>query len=145
MRVSDILRQKGAEVATIDADCSIAEAAQVLSVRNLGALIVAADGAHIDGIVSERDVVRHLAEHGAEGLTATVAQVMTVEVLTCRRGDPIDHLMAVMTERRVRHLPVVDDAGGLAGIVSIGDVVKRRVEELETENDHLHDYLQSGR
>jgi len=145
MRVSDILRQKGAEVATIDADCSIAEAAEVLSVRNLGALVIAADGTHIDGIISERDVVRHLAEHGPEGLASTVAVVMTTEVLTCRRSDPIDHLMAVMTDRRVRHLPVVDDAGGLAGLVSIGDVVKRRVEELETENDHLHDYLQSGR
>jgi len=145
MRVSDILRQKGAEVATIDADCSLAEAAQVLSVRNLGALVIAADGCHIDGIVSERDIVRHLAEHGPDGFADPVSRVMTVDVLTCRRGDPIDHLMAVMTDRRVRHLPVLDDSGNLDGLVSIGDVVKRRVEELEIENDHLHDYLQSGR
>lgn len=145
MRVSDILRQKGAEVATVRRDESIAEAAQVLAVRKIGALVVADDGSKIDGIISERDVVRHLAERGADALLSSIGDVMTSDVVTCHRTDAVDQLMSVMTERRIRHLPVIDDDGHLAGLVSIGDVVKRRVEQLVGETRHMQDYLQTGR
>lgn len=144
MRVADILRQKGDDVATIAPSATLAEAAQVLSVRRIGALVVSVDGARIEGILSERDIVRQLAEWGAAALGTSVAEAMTVEVRTCATSDSVDELMAVMTEHRIRHLPVaVDDQ--LAGLVSIGDVVKRRVEQLETETQQLTEYIQTGR
>ena len=107
--------------------------------------MVSDDGRHIDGIVSERDVVRALAAHGASALGRTVASAMSADVVTCAAGDSVEELMVSMTERRIRHLPVVDDEGLLAGIISIGDVVKARLGQLETENQALFDYIHQGR
>jgi len=144
MRVSGILASKGSTVATIAPRASVAEAADELRRHGIGALVVSSDGRSIDGIISERDIVLRLAEAGADVLSQPVADVMTSEVQTCSMDDTCDELMRVMTEQRTRHLPVVAD-GGLAGIVSIGDVVKRRVNELEDETRHLHDYIVTGR
>ncbi|MBK6669806.1 MAG: CBS domain-containing protein [Microthrixaceae bacterium] len=144
MRVSDLIRGKGDWVATIPPDTLVAEAVAALSDRGIGALVVSSDGSTILGIVSERDVVRSLAERGPVALDATVAQIMTTEVRTCVREDGIGRLMAQMTEHRIRHLPVVEN-GALRGLVSIGDVVKGRLSELEAETQHLTDYISSGR
>src|SRR5690606_34283380 len=124
MRVSDILRGKGSEVATIRPTATVAELIGELGRHNIGAMVVAGpDG--MAGIVSERDVVRRLDEVGAALLDRSVEQIMTVDVATCDPDDKVDRLNAIMTERRIRHLPVVR-AGELVGIVSIGDVVKVR-------------------
>ncbi len=144
MRVSGILADKGDDVATITSTATLADAAAQLRERGVGALVVSADGRGIDGIVSERDVVLRLAADGADALTTPVEQVMTREVRTCAPDDSAEDLMRQMTEHRARHLPVVVD-GTLCGIVSIGDVVKWRVTELEDETRHLHDYITTGR
>jgi CBS domain-containing protein len=144
MNVDTILTSKGSDVATIDQGASLADAVHRLRDLGIGALVVSADGHHIDGIVSERDVVRALADHGASALGRTVATVMSRAVVTCRCDDSVDALMASMTERRHRHLPVVDDDAVMLGIISIGDVVKARVGELQTENEALTDYIHQG-
>ena len=144
MRVTDILRHKGGAVATVAPFATIEEAARVLGERRIGALVVSDDGETVAGILSERDVVAHLAAVGREGLDSTVAAVMTQNVQTCGPQDSIEQLMRTMTSGRFRHLPVVID-GKLSGIVSIGDLVARRLDELETETGRLHDYIQTGR
>lgn len=144
MRVSGILASKGNAVATIAPTARVAEAADQLRLHGVGALVVSADGSRIDGIVSERDVVRHLAERGAHVLDEPVAELMTADVRTCSPDDHVEDLMRRMTELRARHLPVVVD-GRLTGIISIGDVVKWRVTELEDEARKLHDYITTGR
>ena len=144
MRVSGILASKGSSVATIAPQASVAEAADELRRQGIGALVVSRDGASIDGIISERDVVYRVAESGRQVLDQPVASIMSTEVRTCAPDDTCDELMRVMTEERTRHLPVSVD-GKLSGIVSIGDVVKRRVTELEDETRHLHDYIVTGR
>lgn len=144
MRVSGILASKGSTVATITPGTTIAEAAEELRLRSVGALVVSLDGSGIQGIVSERDLVRRLAERGAHALEESVDEIMTADVRTCAPDDHVDDLMGWMTEHRVRHLPVIED-GGLAGIISIGDVVKWRVTELEDETKKLHDYITTGR
>lgn len=144
MQIGTILATKGSDVLVIGGSATVLEASRQLASGGVGALVVSADGTTIDGIVSERDIARVVAHRGAEGLEATVDAVMTSDVTTCSLDDTIDHLMAVMTERRIRHLPVVVD-GALAGIVSIGDVVKHRLSELETEAQTLHDYITTGR
>lgn len=143
MHVHHILKVKGAAVATIAPDATLTEATASLRDHGVGALVVSRDGATIDGIVSERDVVRALAAHGASTLGHDVASAMSRSVTTCHGDDTIDQMMAMMTERRIRHVPVVDDDGHLAGIISIGDVVKARVGQLELENNQLHDYIQA--
>lgn len=143
MHVHHILKVKGAAVATIAPDATLTEATASLRDHGVGALVVSRDGATIDGIVSERDVVRALAAHGASTLGHDVASAMSRSVTTCHGHDTIDQMMAMMTERRIRHVPVVDDDGHLAGIISIGDVVKARVGQLELENNQLHDYIQA--
>lgn len=145
MNVQSILGSKGSAVVTITSASSLADAVRTLRDAGVGALIVSNDGTHIDGIVSERDVVRALANHGASVLGRQVSSVMSPDVVTCRTGDSVDSLMQAMTERRIRHLPVVDDGGVLGGIVSIGDVVKSRLGQLESENQHLVDYISHGR
>ena len=142
MNVQAILSSKGDEVATITPEATLAEASAALRDHGVGALVVSADGRHIEGIVSERDVVRALAAHGGSTLGRTVSSCMSPQVVTCSRGESIEHLMGLMTDRRIRHLPVVDEAGLLGGIISIGDVVKARLGELERENSHLHEYIQ---
>ena len=136
---------KGTDVATINQSASLADAAAQLRDRGIGALVVSDDGVHIGGSVSERDIVRALAAHGAGALGRTVGSAMSTDVVTCRCEDSVHALMASMTERRIRHLPVVTDAEELAGIISIGDVVKARLAELEDENQALFQYISQGR
>jgi CBS domain-containing protein len=143
MHVHHILSAKGTDVATIVPGASLADATASLRDHGVGALVVCGDDRRIAGIVSERDVVRALASHGSSTLGRDVASVMSRQVTTCRADDTIDSLMELMTEQRIRHLPVVDGDGALAGIISIGDVVKARVGQLETENNQLHDYIQA--
>jgi CBS domain-containing protein len=145
MLVQSILTTKGSDVVTIVESVSLADAAATLRDHGIGALVVSNDGRHIDGIVSERDVVRALANHGATVMGRAVSTVMSRDVVTCRSGDAIEALMLAMTERRIRHVPVVDDAGELTGLVSIGDVVKNRLGQLQVENEQLHEYITQGR
>jgi len=143
VHVHSVLKVKGTAVATIAPEASLADATASLRDHGVGALVVSRDGSTIDGIISERDVVRALAAHGASTLGHLVSSAMSATVSTCRGDDTIDQMMAMMSERRIRHLPVVDDDGELAGIISIGDVVKARVGQLEHENNQLHDYIQA--
>ena len=142
MRIADVLRNKGAAVATISPDTSVTELLAGMAQRNIGAMVVMGpDG--LVGIVSERDVVRRLNERGAELLGMPVSEIMTSVVVTCAPSDAIDTLSALMTENRVRHVPVIAN-GQLAGIVSIGDVVKTRMEELKAEQEQLQTYITQG-
>jgi CBS domain-containing protein len=143
MRIADVLRNKGASVATITPETSVAGLLTELTVHNIGAMVVVSpDG--LVGIVSERDVVRKLHELGNDILYRPVSDIMTTLVVTCTPDDSVDHLNRVMTENRVRHVPVVVN-GRLAGIVSIGDVVKTRMEELEAQQEQLQAYITQGR
>ncbi len=142
MQISQLLRHKGREVATIEASASVRSALGLLAELGIGALVVSSDGRRIDGIVSERDVARALHRHGAQVLTEPVSAVMTAEVKVCAPDTGVDSLARTMTEYRVRHVPVVAD-GALIGIVSIGDVVKARLDELEEERRQLVDYIQT--
>ncbi|GGS52788.1 signal transduction protein [Actinokineospora fastidiosa] len=140
MRISDVLRSKGSTVATVDPGLTVAGMLAELARHNVGALVVV-DGDTVVGIVSERDVVRGLAERGGGLLDVPVAEIMTAEVFTCEPGDTVDSLAGVMTERRIRHMPVLS-GGALVGIVSIGDVVKSRISQLESDRDQLTSYIQ---
>jgi CBS domain-containing protein len=144
MLVRSILQRKGADVVTIDDDATVGEAARTLAKHGIGALVIASDEQGVRGILSERDIVRGLATQGLAVLDAPVGNLMTTVVATCSPDDGLDLLMATMTDQRVRHLPVLED-GRLAGIVSIGDVVKYRVDELQVEAQTLHDYIETGR
>ena len=140
MRINDVLRGKPRQdVVTINPDASVRDLVGMLAEHNVGALIVSVDGTSVDGIVSERDVVRHLLD-SEDVLAATVGSIMTSSVHTCEGTTLVDELMQVMTEHRVRHVPVLTD-GRLTGIISIGDVVKSRIGELEFERDQLDNYL----
>jgi len=132
MRVNDVLRAKGSAVVTIAPGRSVRELLALLADRGIGAVVVSSDGEHVEGIVSERDVVRRLHAGGDGVLEGPVTAIMTSEVRTCGPQDHLDELMAAMTEGRVRHLPVVED-GRMIGIVSIGDVVKARITEISAE------------
>jgi CBS domain-containing protein len=140
MNVENILKRKGTEVATIAPGATVAEALARLKEHNVGALVVSADRRTVAGILSERDIVRRLADEGARLLDQPVSAVMTKNVYSCRPDDSIAELMTQMTVRRIRHLPVVV-SGRLVGIVSIGDVVKDRVEEVEQEAQALREYI----
>jgi CBS domain-containing protein len=139
MRIADILRGKGNEVATIEPGASVTELLTQLSERNVGALPVL-DGDRLAGIVSERDVVRRLHASGASLLESRVEDIMTASVTTCAPGDAVVDLARIMTAGRFRHLPVVDD-DRLVGIVSIGDLVKARIDLLEAEREQLASYI----
>jgi CBS domain-containing protein len=143
MNVEAILKGKGRAVATVAPEASIADAVALLRKKGIGALVVSRDGSDVAGILSERDIVHALAERGARMLELQVSALMTRHVFTCKPGDKIAELMAEMTERRIRHLPVVED-GKLAGIVSIGDVVKNRVDEVEEEASSLRQFITSA-
>jgi CBS domain-containing protein len=143
MQIGQLLRRKGAQVATIDGSRDVRTALGMLAEHGIGALVVSGDGRRIDGILSERDIARGIHEHGAELLTQPVSSVMTGEVHTCVPGATVTELAQLMTDQRVRHVPVIDD-GALIGIVSIGDVVKARLDELETERRQLVDYIQTS-
>lgn len=142
MRINDVIRRKGAAVVTIGPDATVGELLEQLAQHGIGALVVSGDGQGVDGIVSERDVVRHLHSRGVTVLQARVSEIMSAEVTTCGPDDSVEQLMRQMTELRVRHIPVVVD-GALHGIVSIGDVVKHRMDELQLERDELVGYLNS--
>jgi CBS domain-containing protein len=142
MNVQAILNRKGTAVATTGPDATLAQATASLRDHGVGALVVSANGRTIDGILSERDVVRALAAHGGSTLGRQVSSAMSANVVVCQPDDTVDQLMAMMTDRRIRHLPVLDTSGEIAGIISIGDVVKARLGELELENNQLHDYIQ---
>jgi CBS domain-containing protein len=140
MDARSILKSKGNAVVTIDSGATIEQAIGLLAEHGLGALVVSGDGQAIDGILSERDVARGLASEGTAVMEQAVSQHMTAEVQTCALGDTVAELMTLMTDQRIRHLPVLID-GGLGGIVSIGDVVKLRVAELEIEAQQMVEYL----
>ncbi len=143
MRVTDILERKGTKTATVKSMETVGRAVEILREHGFGALVVSENGRSIDGIVSERDIVRALGV--TDGLLELpVAEIMTRKVFTCAPGDQIDGLMDMMTEKRIRHLPV-DIDGELSGLISIGDVVKHRVSELEDETQVMHEYIHHGR
>ena len=140
MRISEVLESKTrGGVVTIAPDAGVRELLATLAEHNVGALIVSADGTTLDGIVSERDVVRHLHDDGTV-INNTVGAIMTAAVETCASDSELDALMHTMTDRHIRHVPVVDD-GSLVGIVSIGDVVKHKLSQLEFERDQLDSYV----
>jgi CBS domain-containing protein len=142
MRITDVLRGKGDLVVTITPEKTVRELLDALAEHRVGALVVTTGAGQVAGIVSERDVVRHLQSTGAELLDSPVRSIMTADVHTCTPDTYVDDLMVMMTERRIRHVPVIVD-GHMVGIVSIGDVVKHRIGELQTERDHLTAYIQS--
>ncbi|MET9264487.1 CBS domain-containing protein [Amycolatopsis sp. NPDC004079] len=143
MRIADVLQRKGATVATVSPGTTVAELLAGLARHNVGAMVVVDAEGGIAGIVSERDVVRKLNDHGPSVLQGPVADIMTTMVASCTPDDPVDQLSVVMTERRIRHVPVLD-GGRLAGIVSIGDVVKIRMEQLEQSQEQLEAYIAQG-
>ena len=140
MTVRLILDQKGRDVVTIGPEATLAEAATLLGGRRIGAVVVTRGDRNIAGILSERDIVRALGEHGAGALGLTVERVMTARVSTCTEASTINDVMEVMTRGRFRHLPV-ERGGQLDGIISIGDVVKRRIEEVEREAEQIREYI----
>ncbi len=144
MRVSSILSSKGSTVATTAPSAPLTEAVNELRLRGVGALVVSSDGRGIEGILSERDIVRRLAERGEAIMHEPVSAAMTTEVVTCQPDDDLERLARRMTETRCRHLPVIVD-GQLVGIVSIGDVVKARLEQLEEETRQMQEYITTGR
>ena len=143
MNVESILKSKGSSVVTIAPDETVARALSILEAHEIGALVVSADRVRVEGILSERDIVRGLALRGPGLLEVKVSEVMTPEVYVCEPGDTVAELMSQMTQRRIRHLPVVV-SGQLQGIVSIGDVVKHRVGEIESETEALREYIVRG-
>jgi CBS domain-containing protein len=140
MYVADILRVKGSKVITVPPELSIAHVAQRLRIERVGALVVSVTGATAEGIISERDIAYGLAEHGTEVLRRTVADLMTKTVVTCSPSDTIAQVAKAMTNQRIRHMPVTDGKR-LVGIISIGDVVKHRLDELELEANVMRDYI----
>ena len=140
MKINDVLRGKGNQVVTISPEATVTELLALLADRNIGAVVVSPDGSTVAGIVSERDIVRSLRKHGATLLGMPVSDVMTRYVETCEPEETVAHAMARMTAGRYRHLPVLVD-GKLVGMVSIGDLVKHRVREMELETGVLRDAL----
>jgi len=143
MQVASILASKGRNVVTAKPDTSIPEIAQLLKAKKIGAAVVVDAGDHVIGIISERDLVHGLARHGAHLLEMRVGDLMTRDVVTCQTDLDIDEVMKEMTNSRIRHLPVVEGSR-LAGIISIGDVVKNRLDELEDEATQLKRYIATG-
>jgi CBS domain-containing protein len=143
MNVATILKHKGRAVTTAQPTLTLIEAAERLTERRIGALVVVDGDGELVGIISERDIIRALSETGPDCLGRPVAETMTRHVVTCQETDTLDELMAMMTARRFRHLPVITD-GDLVGIISIGDVVKHHVAEIEMEATAMRDYIAHG-
>ncbi|MGB3828954.1 MAG: CBS domain-containing protein [Ornithinimicrobium sp.] len=141
MRINEVIRRKGSTVATVQPSEPVAHLVDVLAEKGIGSVVVSEDGDDVVGIVSERDVVRGLREHGADLLNQPVSSIMTADVHTCTPEDDLESLARTMTEHHIRHLPVTVE-GHLRGIVSIGDIVKIRIDELQGERDQLVGYLQ---
>lgn len=142
MLIEQILKTKGSDVMTIDASHTLAEAARILDEARIGA-IVAMNGDNLAGVLSERDILRQVARHGADALAMTVENSMTRGVITATPTETIDACLGRMTDRRIRHLPILRD-GSLAGIISIGDLVKWKIEETKAEADAMADYIKGG-
>ena len=140
MNVKSILARKGSQVKTIAPDATIADATRALAEAKIGAVVVSGDGTTIAGILSERDIVRVVGTNGQQALAWTVDKAMTKNVITCKPDDRIDQLMGMMTERRIRHLPVTVN-GRMTGLISIGDVVKERMNEIEADAEAMRDYI----
>ncbi|MEM8749748.1 MAG: CBS domain-containing protein [Pseudomonadota bacterium] len=140
MSVSEILAQKGHSVITVRQDDDIAAVASLLAENKIGAVVVLETDGKVCGIVSERDLVRQIAGQGADALRLPVSSCMTTNVISCHRSDPIDRVMEQMTAGRFRHLPVIED-GELCGLISIGDVVKRKIEQTERDAEELKRYI----
>jgi CBS domain-containing protein len=143
MNVDSILKSKGRDVVTVASDATINDAVLLLRRKRIGALVIGANGGGVEGILSERDIVRALADYGARVFDLPVSALMTRRVITCAPEDSVSGLMAEMTARRIRHLPVVAD-GVLVGIVSIGDVVKHHVDAVEHEASALREFIASA-
>ena len=144
MQIKHILVVKGRDIVAIESGATLADAASLLARKRIGAVIVRDEGGSLAGILSERDVVRAVAKQGADALEQPVSSYMTREVATCCEADTVDGLMEMMTRGRFRHVPVVDDREGLIGIVSIGDVVKSRIEETVREAATLREYISAA-
>lgn len=142
MNVSKILEHKGSEIISLDVGCSVLDVAKLLGTRRIGAIPVM-EGKELAGIISERDVMRGLAIKGGEVLSDKVETLMTKSVFTCSKTDTVQQLMTVMTERRIRHIPVMDE-GKLIAMISIGDIVKERMQEAEQEADALKEYISTA-
>ena len=142
MTVRSILDSKGHQVLSVEPDAKLAAAVEVLGERKIGAVLVMSEG-RVEGILSERDIVRVLAERGAGVLDEPVSTVMTRKVVSCRESDTVAGIMEMMTLGKFRHLPVVEE-GRVVGLISIGDIVKRRVQEYETEQEALRDYIKTA-
>ncbi|WP_411817765.1 CBS domain-containing protein [Hyphococcus sp. DH-69] len=142
MKVEQILQIKGTDIHSVPPDAKIAEAVSLLNDKNIGAVLVREQNGNVVGILSERDIVRRLGERGADALFMGVVDCMTCNVHTCTVDATVDELMSMMTEKRIRHLPVTRD-GQIVGVVSIGDVVKRKIEEAEQEAAALKEYIAS--
>lgn len=143
MNVKTILAAKGGDIHTIDPTADLAAAAKLLSTHKIGVVVIRGAGGRLSGILSERDIVRAVSEHGTDALTLPVGQVMTRNVTTCGEDDSIADIMERMTSGKFRHMPVLKD-GKLIGLISIGDVVKQRVEEIERDADALRQYIQTA-
>lgn len=145
MDIETILARKGSAVRTIRSDATVGDALRQLRNLQISALVVSPDGRAIEGIVSDRGIMNHIADHGVRVLDRPLREVMTHKVVTCTPRDLVGSIMAVMTERRIRHIPVVDRNGMLCGIVSIGDLVKHRLDEIELEADAMREYITGSR
>jgi CBS domain-containing protein len=143
MNVKEILAVKGRDVVTIDPNANLATAVKILAERRIGAVVATGPEGRIVGILSERDIVTELATRGSGALETKISEVMTRKVITCSASDTISSIMERMTEGKFRHVPVVEQ-GRLSGIISIGDVVKHRVKEMESEHAALRDYIQTA-
>ena len=143
MHVSTILKQKGSDVVTTEAERTIAETAKLLDRHRIGAVLVLGADGSVAGVLSERDIVRAVSRHGEGALAMAVRDLMTREVVVCEPRDTVQDVMALMTHRRIRHVPVVEQ-GRLVGIVSIGDVVKGRLGDVEMEAESLRAYVQGA-
>lgn len=144
MNVATILKAKGKTVATARSDVSLQDIATRLAAKKIGAIVITGQGGQVEGIISERDIIRALAAQGAACLDRPVSAFMTKEVIGCTINDTIDHVMSTMTTGRFRHVPVVNEDGTLAGLVSIGDVVKHHIAEVEMEASAMKTYLVAG-
>jgi CBS domain-containing protein len=143
MNVATILKEKGRSVTTMSPQATMLEVCNKLAEKRIGAIVIVGEKGRVDGIVTERDVIRTVAEHGPKALELNVTEVMTKDIECCCEAEPVDQVMESMTRGRFRHLPVMED-GGLVGIISIGDVVKNHVAEVEMEVLAMRSYLASG-
>lgn len=143
MNVASILKLKGRAVTTVRPDSSLQTAAEKLGAKRIGAIVVVGDNGTVAGIISERDIIRAISERGARALVEPISETMTRHVISCTEMSELDELMEMMTKGRFRHLPVIED-GALVGIISIGDVVKYHIAEVEMEVSAMRNYLATG-